>query len=178
MPLPFALQISKEQIEGREQLPEGIYKVRFSRFNPQWTRQNQLTEQQWIASRSINLSGVYEVLEHPDYAGILVYDTLNVGPKTPLMGLVDMCHAFGFPIEIDSTTGQYEIPGMDSILQAPNYDQDKPETWDYRGPLLGKVGQVEIGHKMFNGKPQVRPRRWFCTVPNCTTRHSQNLIRQ
>lgn len=182
MPLPFALHISKEQVEGKEQIPEGIYKVRFSKFNPQWTRQNQLTEQQWLAIRSINLNGTYEVLEHPDYAGAFIYDTLNLGPKSPLFGLIDMCHGFGIPIEYTEATG-YEIPGMDSIVQASNYDPNNPETWDYRGPLLGRIGQVEVGHKLFNGKPQVRPRRWFCAVPDCATkypaiRHSQNLIRQ
>lgn len=183
MALPFRLHISKEQVEGKEQVPEGLYKVRFSRFNPQWTRQNNLQESQWIATRSINLNGEYEILEHPDYAGRMIYDTLNIGPKTPLFSLIDMCHAFNCPMEFDTATEQYDIPGMDSIMQSPAYDENKPETWDYRGPLMGKTGQVEIGHKLFNGKPQVRPRRWFCAVPDCdkaypTIRHSLNLIRQ
>lgn len=182
MALPFKLHISKEQVEGREQLPEGIYKVRFSKFNPQWTRQNQLTHEQWIASRSINLQGVYEVLEHPDYAGTFVYDTLNIGPKTPLFGLMDMCHAFGLNMEPDTASGEYDIPGFDSVAQSPSFDPEKPETWDYRGPLMGRVAQLEVGHKLFNGKPQVRPRRWFCSIPDCAQkypmiRHSQNLIR-
>jgi hypothetical protein len=182
MALAFKLHIGKEQIEGKEQVPQGVYKVRFSRFNPQWTRQNQLSEQQWIASRSINLNGEYEILEHPDYAGRVIYDTLNVGPKTPLFGLTDMCHGFGLPLDYDPATEQYDIPGMDSITNSPGYDPEKPETWDYRGPLMGRTAQIEIGHSMFKDKPQVKPRRWFCSVPDCAKnypmiRHSQNLIR-
>jgi hypothetical protein len=182
MALPFALKIGKEQIEGKEAVPEGLYKVRFVRFNPQWTRQNNQSEDQWIANRSINLNAEYEILEHPDYAGRPIYDTLNIGPKTPLFGLMDMCHGFGIPMLFDATTEQYDIPGMDSIEQSPSYDPDKPETWQYRGPLLGKVAQLEIGHTTFNGKAQVRPRRWFCAVADCAKnypmiRHSQNMIR-
>jgi len=182
MALPFSLKISKEQIEGKEAVPEGIYKVRFVKFNPQWTRQNNMNEQQWLAARSINLNAEYEILEHPEYAGRQVFDTLNIGPKTPLFGLTDMCHAFGFVLPFDKATEQYDIPGMETIEKSPNYDPNKPETWEYRGPLLGKVAQVEIGRTTFNGKPQTRPRRWICTVPDCAKnhpeiRHSQNLIR-
>lgn len=182
MALPFKLHISKEQIEGREAIPEGLYKVRFSKFSPKWTNQGNMSEEQWFASRSINLNGVYEVVEHPDYAGALIYDTLNTGSKTPLFGLMDMCHAFGFNMDFDPGTGEYDIPGFDSINSNPNFDPEKPDTWEYRGPLIGKVAQIEIGHKMYNGKPQVKPRRWFCAIADCASkypqiRHSQNLIR-
>jgi hypothetical protein len=182
MALPFQLKISKEQLEGRELVPEGLYKVRFSRFNPKWTNQGNLTDAQWVASRSVNLQAEYEILEHPDYAGRIIYDTLNIGPKTPLFGLQDMCHGFGFIIPQDPTTGQYDVPGMDSIEKNPNYNPDDPTTWDYRGPLLGKVTQLELGHDVWNGKTRERPRRWFCQVQNCAKdypmiRHSQNLIR-
>jgi hypothetical protein len=182
MPLPFQLKISKEQIEGKETVPPGLYKVRFICFSPKWTNQGNLTEEQWIANRSINLRAQYEVLEHPDYAGSPVFDTLNIGPKTPLFGLQDMCHGFGLELPFDSNTGQYDIPGMDSIEQGQKYDANDPTTWEYRGPLLGKVAQLEIGHDMFNGRAIPKPQRWICTVPECAKRfpmirHSKNLIR-
>jgi hypothetical protein len=182
MTLPFKLHISKEQVEGKEALPEGLYEVRFIKFSPKWTNQGNLTEEQWKAARSINLRAEYEVLKHPEYAGTAIYDTLNVGPKTPLFGLMDMCHAFGLNMDYDKDSESYEIPGMDSVMHSPNFDPEKPETWEYRGPLIGKVAQVEIGHRMFNGKPQPTPRRWFCAIPDCasrypTIRHSQNMIR-
>lgn len=172
---PFKMTLSKEQVEGKEALPEGIYKVRFVKFGPKLTKQKPGESE---SSRTINLNAEYEVVDNHEFAGRKIYEIMNMksfGIQT------EVCHAFGVTLDIDPTDGNYFIPGTwDS---RPEFDPENPETYEYKGPLLGKIAQVELAVRSYNGRNSNQVRRYFCAINDCGTkfpevRHSQNLIRQ
>lgn len=85
----------------------------------------------------------------------------------------DMCHALGFPMEADgSFPGDWELK-----------DASKPEEFDlaqYKGVLLGKVGEAEIAVENYNGNDGNVVKQWKCKVDQCATRfpkvrHSTDL---
>jgi hypothetical protein len=166
---PFKMTLSKEQVEGREAMPEGIYKVRFIKFNPKLSKPNPGKPQ------SINLNAEYEVIDNPEFAGRKVYEIANMGSYNIQ---TEICHGFGIPLEVDSD-GSYFIPGTwDS---RPDFDSANPETYEYKGPLIGKVAQIELAVTSYNGRNRNQVRRYFCVVDDCGNkfpeiRHVQNLI--
>lgn len=171
---PFKMTLSKEQVEGREALPEGIYKVRFIKFSPKLSKPKAGEPDN---ARSINLNAEYEVLDHPEYSGRKVYELANMKSYNIQ---TELCHGFGVPLEVDPTDGTYYIPGTwDS---RPDFDPDNPETYEYKGPLTGKVAQVELGIRTYNGRNMNAVRKYFCAVDDCATkfpeiRHVANLIK-
>lgn len=168
---PFKMTLSKEQVEGKEAMPEGIYEVRFTKFNPRFSK-----DKGDGSARSINLNAEYEVVNSAEYAGRKVYEIANMKGYNIQ---TEICHSFGVPLEVDPTDGSYYIPGTwDS---RPDFNPDNPETYEYRGPLTGKIGRVELAVTTYNGRNRNQVRRYFCAVDECGTkfpeiRHVQNLI--
>lgn len=169
---PFRMTLSKEQVEGKDALPEGIYKVRFIKFAPKLSK-----DKGDGSERSINLNAEYEVIDNAEYAGRRVYELANMKSYNIQ---TELCHGFGVPLEIDTTDGAYYIPGTwDS---GASFDATNPETYEYKGPLTGKTAQVELGITTFNGRNRNQVRRYFCAVDDCAAkfpeiRHVQNLIK-
>jgi hypothetical protein len=168
---PFKMTLSKEQVEGKEALPEGIYEVRFIRFNPKLSKDKGDGQE-----RSINLNAEYEVMNNPEYAGRKVFEIMNMKSYNIQS---EVCHAFGIPLDVDDD-GDYYIPGTwDS---KPDFDPALPETYEYKGPLTGKIGKIELAITTFQGRQRNQVRRYFCAVDDCATkfpeiRHVQNLIK-
>lgn len=169
---PFRMTLSKEQVEGKDALPDGIYKVRFIKFGPKLSK-----DKGDGSERSINLNAEYEVLDHPEYAGRKIYELANMKSYNIQ---TEFCHGFGVPLEVDPSDGAYFIPGTwDSRA---DFDAANPETYEYKGPLTGKVAQIELGTRSFNGRNLNQVRRYFCAVDDCANkfpeiRHVMNLIK-
>lgn len=169
---PFKMSLSKEQVEGKEAMPEGIYKVRFIKFAPKLSK-----DKGDGSERSINLNAEYEVLDHPEYAGRKIFEIANMKSYNIQ---TEICHGFDVPLEVDPTDGSYFIPGTwDSRA---DFDESNPETYEYKGPLTGKVAQVELGIRTYNGRNSNAVRRYFCAIPDCANkfpeiRHQMNLIK-
>lgn len=164
----FQMKVSNEKIEGAEVFPPGEYMIKLVSFKPAKSKDG----------NSVNLNALMEVVNHPEYAGRKLYDSLN----TPGGAFTqpDFVHCFGLPMETDGTTSW--IPG--------EFDGDKvkfveadPSTWVYKGPLVGRTGKVEVAVDNYNGRDNNKIRRYFCAVPDCATkfpkiRHSSDLLKR
>lgn len=170
----FKMSVSKEQVEGKEVVVEGIYKLKFIKFAPKLTK---LDPNNPGKERSINLNAEYEIVDHPDHAGRKIYELANMKSYNIQ---TEICHCFGIPLELDTTDDTYFIPGTwDSRA---DFNSDDPETYEYRGPLTGKVGMAEIAVTSWNGRSRNQVRRYLCGIPTCAVdfpqiRHVQNLIK-
>jgi hypothetical protein len=167
------IRIPKESLEGLEGLPPGIYDVRLDGFKPKWSKDKS----------SVNLQPIMIAINSPD-------PKLNDGKHRAFDNMnsqcgwimIDFCHAFGelmageqngVPME-QWTSPDVGLPG--EFLG----DAGKPEEWKYVGPLLSKVGKVEIvkvpGYKD-PSKQQSALKRYFCVIPGCQHKHADSLIK-
>jgi hypothetical protein len=168
---PFKMTLSKEQVEGKEALPEGIYKVRFIKFSPKSSK-----DKGDGSPRSINLNAEYEVTDSPEFAGRKIFEIANMKSYNIQ---TEICHGFGVPLEVDPADGSYYIPG--TWDNRTDFNPDNPETFEYKGPLTGKIAQIELGITTYNGRNRNQVRRYFCAIDDCANkfpeiRHQTNLI--
>lgn len=171
---PFKMSLSKEQVEGKEVVPEGLYKVRFVKFAPKLSKADTSNPSK---ERSINLNAEYEIVDHPDHAGRKIFEVANMKSYNIQ---TEICHCFGVPLELDPNDDSYFIPGTWDSRQ--DFDPDNPETYEYKGPLTGKIGMIELAVTSFNGRSRNQPRRYLCGIPTCAQdfpqiRHQQNLVK-
>lgn len=160
--MAFQMKVSNEQITGKENPTPGPYKLKLLGFNPKTSKKGD----------TINLNAMMEVVNHAEFDDRKVWDNLNsAGSWT----WADFSHAFGLPLETD---------GKDSWLagdwdgDAAKFDPNKPETWKYKGPLVGRTADVELGVDSYGAKV----RRYFCAIPDCASKfplvkHSQDLMK-
>jgi hypothetical protein len=143
---------SKEEIQGRPNLPEGLYTVRLDGFKPRHSKNKD----------SVNLQPQMKIINHPEHNSRQIFDNLNTNAK---FLWPDFCHCFGVPLESDTN-----FPG-DFI--GPD---DNPEQWQYTGPLLGQTGQIYVVESD-NGKGgrNNKIRFYVCKLPNCEHKHSKQL---
>lgn len=174
---PFKMTLSKEQVEGRENVPKGIYMVRFIGFEPKLSKFDPANPNK---ERSINLNAKFEIIDNPEYAGRFLYEIMNMkqyGIQT------EVCHGLGIPLEagVDANgEPEYWIPG--TWDNKPGFNPADPATFEYKGPLTGKTGRVEVTLSSYNGKDSSKINRYFCAIENCATkfpeiRHQDNLVK-
>lgn len=169
--MAFKMGVSTEALEGKMPVPNGIYEVQLSGFEPKVSKNGD----------SINLNPILKIVNHPQHNGQRIFFNLNT--KAPWI-MQDLAHAFGFPME-EHPTGdggamEAHLPG------GPNAWQGNPDdisTMKYQGPMLGQVAKVEV---IEEHKPNQRPRNnikmFICAIPDCSTKypkvtHSTNLIK-
>lgn len=160
--MAFQMKVSNDKLAGQENIPAGQYDVKLVGFSPKTSKKGD----------SINLNPVMEIQNHPDLAGRKVFDNLN---SSGAWTYPDFCHAFGLPMETDGKESW--LPGEWDGDPA-KFDANKPETWKYKGPLVGRTAKVEIGVDSYGSKI----RRYFCAVADCATKfpqikHSQDLMK-
>lgn len=162
----FQMKVSNEKIEGQDVFPAGQYDLKLVAFKPNKAK-----------TGSINLNAIMQVHGHPEFSNRKLFDSLNVGGA---FTYPDFCHCFGLPMETD---------GKDSWLpgewngDAAKFKEDDPTTWVYKGPLVGRIGKVEVAVDNYNGKDSNKIRRYFCAVPDCATkfpkiRHIADLLKK
>ena len=154
-----SIKISKESLEGPKRIQPGVYSVRFDGFEPEYSKKGD----------SINLMPVLKIVNNPEYHDRRTgREWLNTNGG---WAIVDFCHCFGS--EIQGPKDDPEIPGEFLGMSHPD-----PKTWHYQGPMLGKVGQVELAETSVDGKgPYINVKRYLCAIPGCKVRHSDNLLR-
>jgi hypothetical protein len=55
---------------------------------------------------------------------------------------------------------------------------DKPDDWQYVGPLTGCVGKVMVKTTTYNGKDSSKVDQWLCALgANCHTKHPSGLAK-
>jgi hypothetical protein len=162
--MPFKVDTSK--IEGQEVFPPGIYEFKLAGFKPSAAK-----------TGSTNLNARFEMINHPEYAGRKVFDSLNEGGA---FLWPDFCHALGLPMETDGDSSW--LPGEWNGDPA-KFKEDDPSTWVYKGPLVGRVAKLEIAVDNWQGRDNNKIKRYFCAVADCATkfpkiRHSDDLLKK
>lgn len=146
--MAFQMKVSTEKVDGQDIIPAGQYEVKLLGFKPKLSTKG-----------SINLNACMEVVNHPDFAGRKIYTSLNVGMA---FMYPDFSHCFGVLIESDGK--DYWLPGnWDG--DAAKFNPEDPTTWVYKGPLVGRVGKIEIAVDQYNGRDKNDIRRYFWNVP-------------
>lgn len=168
--------VNRESLEGGEVYPAGIYQFQMSGFKPK------LTNPSPGKDRSTNLRPQMKITGHSQLDGKPIFAELN--EKAGFV-ILDFTHALGLKMDNeDNDAVPAEIPG-----EFINWDPAKPEASSYAGPLLGRVGQVELAEvpakkKNDKGEYEVVPnkfrneiKRFICAVPGCQVKHRDNLIK-
>ena len=171
----FSMNFSKEQLEGAAPVPAGPYKLLFKGFKqkPAKVKEGQ------TASESLNLNPQFEIVENAEYEKRKVFAGLNT--KAPWI-IKDFVHACGLQMEevqdefAGTEKANHTIPGVFLGADDPS---KKVEDWEYQGPLLNKVIDVELAFVPAGGgfKEKNEVRQYVCAVPGCTEKHSTNLIK-
>jgi hypothetical protein len=159
--MPFRMKVSNDKLEGQDIVPAGQYDIKLLGFKPKKA-----------GTGSINLNAMYEIVNHPEFAGRKLYDSLNEGFSPSRL---DLTHCLGLPMETDGQNSW--IPGQ------WDGDESDPTTWKYSGPLVGRVGKVEVMVDNYNGKDNNKIRRYFCAIPDCASKfpkikHITDLVRK
>lgn len=165
--MAFQMDFKKDALKGIEPIAAGIYDLRLIGFEPKASKNGD----------SANLNPIFGVTNNPELDGKVLRYIFVGNTKIPSF-LQDMVHCFGMEME-DYNTDRPKIPGIWDTDKA-KFDPAKFETYVYSGPLINKVGKVELIESSFNGKPNNKVRKFFCNVPNCAERfpeitHSDNV---
>lgn len=155
------LKIDKKSLEGPSKVPPGVYTVRLDGFEPDYTKNKK--------EGSYNLNPIMKIINNNDLHNRRIFDNVNSNA-----GWIerDFCHCFGVQLE---NPADPDFPG--EFIVPPGKDSKNPENWDYKGPLLGQTGQLEVAEVTGNnGKVYVNVKRYLCRVPGCKEDHSQNLL--
>ena len=178
--MAFQMNFSKEELSGAPPIPAGKYTLQLKGFKPKASA----LKPGETESSSVNLNPGLAVVGHPDYEGRRIFWGMN--SKAAFLW-TDFVHATGLQMEVvqNEFTGtekqQYTIPG---VFEGSDDPSKKPEDWKYLGPLTNKTMEVEVaeipagpdkGGVFRQAKNDIR--QFFCAVPNCTEKHSTNMIR-
>jgi hypothetical protein len=156
------IAIPKKQLEPPSRLPAGMMTVRLDGFKPDKSKPKPGKDQ------SINLNPVMKTVNNPDpeLNNKPVFENLNVNAGWVIQ---DFVHGFG--LEMVNNGESSDIPG--EFLGPEN----EPKLWQYQGPLLGRLANVELIETEYNGKKQIKIKRYLCAVPGCQLSHSENLVK-
>jgi hypothetical protein len=163
MGAPVRMGAPKDSMEPRKVLPAGRYQIRLDGFKPK------LSKPQPNKTQSVNMNPELKVTNHPQLNGEKIYTPLNqqVG-----FILEAFSHCFGL---------EMEAAGEDTVVIPGGFIQDPANPNDvqrmrYQGPLLGQVGEIELGiNKNNRGRDQNYIKQYFCRVPGCKREHPTEL---
>lgn len=172
------IKIAKDSLEY-ESYPAGEYFVQCNGFKPAFSKDK----------KSYNMRPILRITGHATLDGKTVLTYLNSGATFILR---DFTHAFGLLLDGETPdqaalgeAGDFNFPPGEFL----NFDPQKPESWQYVGPLLGRTARVELAltqsmKKDSAGVLQPVPntfrneiKRFFCAVPGCSVAHKESLIR-
>ena len=152
------LTASKEEVKGLPAMAEGMVTVRLDGFEPKLSSKK----------TSVNLNPIMKVINSAESNDRRVFENLNTLGKWVWP---DFCHAFG--VDMVASGEDFEFPG--------DWDgpEDQPDKWQYRGPLLGQVGQIYIIQKENEVTKNVQNaiKYYVCKVASCSQKHSANLAK-
>lgn len=159
------IQTPKDKLASQEQLPPGIYDFTVKEFKPATSKKG----------GSVNLNPYLRITNHPTLNDRAVFENLN---SQAWWVQEDFCHALGVPMEDDGSGGMI-LPGKFICKQHGEADCkcDPKDNWMYQGPLVGRVGKLEIAMGD-NGKGGMvaKVKRYICAVPGCQERHRESLL--
>jgi hypothetical protein len=151
------MTFSKESLEPKPPLPDGLYEIRLEGFEPKTAKKG----------GSVNLNPTIKVINHPQHTGAKVFDNLN--SSAPWI-IEAFCHSFGLELVPDGSGG-YNLPGDF------NGPEDDPSHWSYTGPLTGCVAKAFLKQTTYEGKTNSKVDQWMCAVPGCQKKHPSGLAK-
>ena len=156
--------VDPEAIKATVPQPAGWYKLKLIGFKPKKGGKD---------PNSVNYNGQFEIL-NPAATGPNSQTRLFATMSTKMPKHInDIVHGLGFALEADG-----ELPGQ---WVPDTADPNNVEKFQYRGPLLGKIAEMELVETEYNGNKRNEIRQVRCTVAGCATkypeiRHSTNMI--
>lgn len=165
--MPFNMSFSTESLAGKPPVPAGWYTLRLSGFKQEGSKNKD----------SVNLNPQIEVINHPEYDGRKVFETMNTKGSWVIRDMVHACGQHMVELQ-DGNQGtqaaNWTMPGVwNKIDQFP----DDPSKWEYLGPLTNAVFEAELYEDDYNGKKSNKIRQFKCILPGCQVKHSTNLAR-
>jgi hypothetical protein len=151
------VSMSKESLEQKPALPDGLYEIRLEGFEPKKSK----------SGTSTNLNPIIKVINHPTETGRKVFDNLNSGAAWIIEAF---CHSFGLELVPDGNGG-FNMPGDF------NGPEDDPSKWSYTGPLTGCVSKAFLKQTVYNNQTNTKVDQWVCSVPNCAKKHPTGLAK-
>lgn len=151
------MSFSKESLESKPALAEGLYELRLEGFAPKNAK----------SGNSVNLNPTIKVINHPTETGRVVFDNLN---STAPWIIEAFCHSFGLEL-IPDGNGGFNMPGDF------NGPEGNPEQWNYVGPLTGCVSKAFLKQTTYNNKVSAKVDQWMCAVPGCQKKHPSGLAK-
>ena len=151
------MTFSKELLEQKPPLTDGLYEIRLEGFEPKKAK----------SGTSTNLNPIIKIINHPTETGRKVFDNLN--SSAPWI-IEAFCHSFGLELVPDGNGG-FNIPGDF------NGPEDNPKEWSYSGPLTGAVCKAFLKQTTYNNKVNAKVDQWMCAVPGCQKKHPTGLAK-
>lgn len=158
---PVRMGAPKDSMEPKKVFPAGRYSVRCDGFKPKLSKPKAGTEQ------SINFYPQLTITNHASLNGEKVFNPLNQGAGFILQAF---SHMLGHDMEIIEDTAA--LPG--GFTPDPSAPDDISK-FTYAGPLLGAVGDLELGVGTYNNKPSNFIKQYYCRLPGCKEKHPTEL---
>jgi hypothetical protein len=149
------VSFSKESLEGKPPVDNGLYELRLDGFEPKFSKDRQ----------SVNLNPILVVVNNAKFNGSRVFDNLNTRAGWIISAFA---HAFGQPLQ-QNASGGFDLPGD---FNGPD---DDPEKWQYVGPLSGMVGKAFVKQTTYQNKTNSKIDQWMCAVSGCQEKHPNGL---
>lgn len=158
---PIRMGAPADSMSQRKVYPSGRYSVRCDGFKPKLSKPKPGVEQ------SVNMFPQLTITNHHALNGEKIFSPLNQGAGFILQAF---SHMFGHDMEkVEDTVC---IPG--EFLPDPSAPDDISKM-TYKGPLLGAVGDLELGEGTYNGKPTNYIKQYYCRLPGCKEKHPTEL---
>lgn len=165
--MAFQMSYQKDELTGAPPVPSGWYTVQLKEFRPRASKDGQ----------SVSLNAELAIVSPTEYEKRRVFASLN--SKAGFI-IFDFVHGTGMPMEevqdefAGTEKANLTIPG---IFDGQDQFPDDPTQWKYVGPLQNKTLEVELAETEYQGKKRNEVRQFKCAVPDCTEKHSTNLIK-
>ena len=152
------LGVSKESLEQKPPVPEGLYEVRFDGFAPKTSKKGD----------SINYNPVLKIVNNAHgFNDRRIFENLNSNAG---WSQKDFCHGFGLAMLTEGDT--FYIPG--DFQSDPTSPSDVTK-WKYTGPLSGRIAKMYLIVSEYEGKQSNKIQRILCAIPGCAEKHSDKL---
>lgn len=138
------LAVDSKTLEGRPELPDGVYEVRLDGFKPKKDNKGE----------SINLNPQMKVVNNATFNDqFSPFESLSLKAGWNVKAFFA---CFGVPMGgADQTELPLDYTGPD----------DNPAAWTITSPAVGRVGRIEVGTGEYQGKAQKVIKRYFSALP-------------
>jgi hypothetical protein len=145
--------VNPEQLKAPKPVPGGWYKLRLKGMTCKKSK----------SGKGFNYEAFFVVTDaQAEYNDSFVMYRMNNG-FSQSEAAQDMCHALGFPVEVDGS-----FPGDWKLKD--DTKQDEFDGAQYTGVLLGKTAEAELTTDTYDGRELNVVKQFKCKIDQCATR--------